>query len=177
MNLYFRLMRILVLALRQDILDIFDTSITRFRVWPTDMDINRHMNNAKYLSLMDLGRLDFLIRTGLGRVVLKNKWMPVLGSSNVRWRRALHFFQKFELHTRLLCWDEKWFYIEQRVIKDDQVMCHAIVKGIFVGSKGSIAAQKLISNNRPELLSPPMPESVKHWILSEQEMSKTLKDH
>ena len=37
----------------------------RLTTLPTDIDILRHMNNGRYLSLFDLGRWDLLIRTGL----------------------------------------------------------------------------------------------------------------
>ena len=41
--------------------------IGRIRVTtlPTDIDLLRHMNNGRYLSLFDLGRWDLLVRTGL----------------------------------------------------------------------------------------------------------------
>lgn len=37
-------------------LDLLDASVVGFRVWPTDLDINLHMTNARYLSVMDAGR-------------------------------------------------------------------------------------------------------------------------
>ena len=30
------------------------------RVWPNDLDTNAHMNNGRYLTLMDLGRFDLM---------------------------------------------------------------------------------------------------------------------
>lgn len=176
MNLIFRLLRIIIQGLRAPKMDYLDTSIVTFRVWPFDMDINRHMNNARYLSLMDLGRVDYLIRTGLAGVARRNKWMPVLGASNVRWRLALLFGDKVELHTKLLCWDDKWFYIEHKVIrKDNVVACHAIVKALFVSPKyGSISAKRLIEKNTPNMVSPPMPESVKKWVASQESMRQEV---
>ena len=86
-----------------------DVSVLRFRAVPTDLDLNMHMNNGRYLTLMDLGRIDLMMRTGMGRLVIREKWMPVIASAMVRFRRSLLPFQKSELHTRLLCWDDKWF--------------------------------------------------------------------
>lgn len=37
---------------------------TGFRVWPTDLDVLMHMNNGVYLSIMDLGRIDLMARSG-----------------------------------------------------------------------------------------------------------------
>ncbi len=36
-----------------------------FRVLPTDLDVLGHMNNGVYLSIMDLGRMDLLQRSGI----------------------------------------------------------------------------------------------------------------
>ena len=42
-----------------------DESRLSFRCLPTDIDFNIHLNNARYLMLADLGRIDIFIRTGL----------------------------------------------------------------------------------------------------------------
>jgi len=41
-----------------------DVGRMTFRVVPTDLDVLGHMNNGVYFSLMDLGRIDLMIRTG-----------------------------------------------------------------------------------------------------------------
>ena len=46
-------------------LSFTDVSRSRFRVWPTDLDILNHMNNGKYLSVMDIGRFDLMQRNGV----------------------------------------------------------------------------------------------------------------
>ena len=33
------------------------------RCWWSDCDINRHMNNSRYLALMDVGRYHFILRS------------------------------------------------------------------------------------------------------------------
>ena len=42
-------------------------SVLRFRAWPTDLDPSLHVNNGRYLALMDLGRLDLMVGAGLWR--------------------------------------------------------------------------------------------------------------
>ena len=65
MNLIFRLLKTLLLyLLRPTRRGILEESVVRFRVWPNDLDTNLHMNNGRYLTLMDLGRLDLLLRNG-----------------------------------------------------------------------------------------------------------------
>ena len=37
------------------------------RVLPNDLDLLWHMNNGRYLSLMDQGRVDLMVRRACGR--------------------------------------------------------------------------------------------------------------
>ena len=85
MNLILRLIKVLVAALFGQRLGVLDSSILTFRVWPNDLDINLHMNNGRYLTIMDLGRADLMIRCGLGKVILKRRWMPVLGAVTIQY--------------------------------------------------------------------------------------------
>ncbi len=65
MNLFFRLLRLLLTARWRGRLGPLDESVLKLRVWPVDLDVNLHMNNGRYLSVMDLGRVDVILRTGL----------------------------------------------------------------------------------------------------------------
>src|SRR6185503_3961101 len=38
--------------------DLKHESNLSLRVWPNDLDLNIHVNNGRYLTLMDLGRMD-----------------------------------------------------------------------------------------------------------------------
>ena len=65
MNLFLRLIRVLLTIRSRGQLAPFEDSVLTFRVWPGDLDLNVHMNNGRYLTVMDLGRLDLMARTGL----------------------------------------------------------------------------------------------------------------
>ena len=121
MNLLLRLIRVLLTAVCRPPLGILDESVVTFRVWPTDLDLNGHMNNGRYLTLMDLGRIDLMARSGLARVALRRGWRPVVGSATIRFHRALKLFHRYELKTRVVGWDAKWFYIEQRFEREGAV--------------------------------------------------------
>jgi acyl-CoA thioesterase FadM len=137
--LWLRMMRVLVAACFRPRLTLVEQSVLRFRVLPTDLDFNVHMNNARYLALMDLGRLDLIIRTGLWRIVLSQHWQPVLGGCMVRFRRSLKPFQPFELASHMLAWDDKWIYIEHIIAVDGILACQAVVRGAFVAADGVVA--------------------------------------
>lgn len=74
MNLWIGLLLLIIRArVRGALNPPQDVSKVWFRVWPHDLDPSIHMNNGRYLALMDLGRLDLLIRSGLWRALLKNR--------------------------------------------------------------------------------------------------------
>ena len=64
------------------------------RIWPNDLDTNAHVNNGRYLTLMDLGRFDLMTQCGLVSTVLRNRWFPIAGGVMVRFERPLHVFEK-----------------------------------------------------------------------------------
>ena len=70
------------------------------------------MNNGRYLTFMDLGRVHLMAQNGLLKVMVCEKWMPVLAAAEINFIRSIEPFQKFELVTRLVSWDEKYFYID-----------------------------------------------------------------
>lgn len=162
MNLWLRLLRIIVGALLGRRLGMFDTSELRFRVWPHDLDLNIHMNNARYLSLMDLGRTDLIIRTGLHKVMLREGWQAVIGGTTVRFRRPLKPFQACRLTTRLLCWDDRWLYIEHRITTADGTLaCAALVKAVFIRKGSRVAPAETAARAGVTTPSPAAPEWVK----------------
>jgi acyl-CoA thioesterase FadM len=72
------------------------------RVLPNDIDINRHMNNARYLTICDLSRVDLFLRAGLARIMLKGKWMPVISEHTMIYKKPLNLFQKYEVQMELV---------------------------------------------------------------------------
>lgn len=155
MNLLYRLMRILFQSWRRESIGFFDPSVVTFRVLLNDLDLNMHMTNSRYLAVMDLGRVDLLIRTGLGRFFISDKWQAVLGVAHIRFRRPLRLFQKYTLTTRIVGVDEKWSYIEQRFESDGQLIAHALVRGIFARNGKSIPVEDIVEKlGLPKTMEP-----------------------
>jgi acyl-CoA thioesterase FadM len=170
-NLIFRfLLTVLVAAFGRNLAPM-DESVRHMRVWPTDLDVNGHMNNGRYLSLMDLGRIDLIFRAGLGRVMIRHRWKPLVASVSIRYRKALLPFQRYELRTRLLCWDDKWFVIEQRFVRGGMVVSTALVKGLLRGRDGNVPPAEVMHAVGHDGTSPPMPASVAQWLEVERLMN------
>lgn len=95
MNLFFRMFKIILICLMRPKVKVTDDIYLNLRVLPTDLDLNMHMTNARYLSKMDLGRIALLIQTGLAKTVGKNKWAPIVGGTSIRYCKSLKPFQSY----------------------------------------------------------------------------------
>jgi acyl-CoA thioesterase FadM len=162
-NLYLRLLKLLLRLPFVERREVFAESRVAFRVWPTDCDLNLHMNNGRYLTFMDLGRLHLIAQNGMARLVLRRRWAPVLSAAEIGFIRPLDPFQRFELVTRLLTWDEKYFYIEQRFERDDSLHAIATARGLFLERGKRVPSREILRALGLDLTPPDMPAVVSHW--------------
>jgi acyl-CoA thioesterase FadM len=163
-KLYFRFVRALWRALTMQAQPDGDgDSVLEFRVWPTDLDFNLHLTNARYLSFMDLGRLDLLAQFGLLKPMLRSKWTPVVGAVMLRFRRGLDPWMRFSLHSRVLGWDDKWFYIEQRFLRGEEVYAWGLVRVLLRSREGSLAPEAVLTAFGRTTRSPELPAACLEW--------------
>ena len=163
MNLYFRLFFLLLRLTRVAKRGVLDDSRVAFRVMPNDCDINLHMNNGRYLSFMDLGRVHLIVQLGLLATVFRNRWKPVLAAAEINFIRALRPLQKFELVTRVVTWDDKYVYMEQLFEARGVLCAHAFVKGLFLGDEGRVSNAAVLAMLGHQAPPPPMPEELRIW--------------
>ena len=163
MNLYLRLLIVLfqLVGLRRT--GLFAESRIRFRVLPNDCDINFHMNNGRYLSFMDLGRVHLVAQIGLLPVIVSKRWRATLAAAEINFIRALAPLQKFELVTRLITWDDKYAYMEQRFEAGGALCAHAFVKGLFLDANGRVPNTAVVAELGYTAAAPPMPEELRIW--------------
>ena len=152
-----RLLKTIVTAPRRAALDPLDEAVTRWRVLPADLDLFGHMNNSRYLQLMDYARVDYLIRCGLLPLVVKNRWMAPVGSTQMDFRRSLAPFAEFEIGTRTVSYDDKWFYMQQtfRTDEDPRPVATGYVKVLFRGSSGPVSPRTVIRLSRADEVPAP----------------------
>ncbi|MBB4200972.1 hypothetical protein CCR94_02110 [Rhodoblastus sphagnicola] len=144
-----------------------DESALTFRVWPNDLDVNLHMNNARYLAVMDIGRFDLAIRCGFAGLVWREKLKPVVASAMVRFRRSLAPFQPFTLRSRMIGWDEKWLFIEHRIESGGELYCQAVVKALLLGRAGGLPTADLLRSLAVEAPAVEVPDWLAHWQAAE----------
>jgi len=125
----------------------YDVARTRFITLPTDQDILRHMNNGVYLSIMDIARFDMLHRTGIWAIFQSKGWYPVVVSETISFRKSLTLGQRFTVESRILGFDEKAVYVEQRFVRPVdgadaggavEVYARGFIRGRFLKRSGGI---------------------------------------
>lgn len=128
--------------------DIFAPCETGFWVNPFDLDINMHMNNGRYLSIMDLGRFDLMIKAGIFLKLFRAGFYPVVASESIRFKKSLQPFCFFTLVTQIESFDEKDFYMTQKFYVKDELYAEGYIKGRFKqrGRQGSVPTAEIFEH-------------------------------
>lgn len=128
MRLRFRLLWLLFSSLWKEPLSVLDTSIISLRVHINDVDV-RKVSGDRYFAFADLGWGDMFIRWGAFGRVLRGECAPVGQVLSVKVRSPLWLFQAFRVHTKVLWWDERWVYAEQRFVRQGETIAVCVLKG------------------------------------------------
>jgi len=173
MHMFFRTFwHLLFVGSRGSKLGLTDVSRSNFRVWPTDLDILGHMNNGKYLSIMDVARFDLTQRNGVLAVCRREKWYPVIVGQTISYRKSLNPWKRFTIESRVLGVDEQAVYLEQRFLRPGadrtpEIYARAIVRTrILRRSGGVVRIDELLSKLDFEPSALHLPEDVLAWGLS-----------
>ncbi|WP_440053714.1 acyl-CoA thioesterase [Pseudoalteromonas sp. T1lg65] len=165
MNLYFRLL-LLFWKIRKNthIADSLLESIDiEFRALPSDCDINMHLTNSRYLALMDIARTWMTERLGLFSKVMKRRWFPIVNATAITYVRDIKPLQKFTVSTRLVGWDHKYFYIEQKFHSARGLHAIAYVRGVFKRKSGLVPVDEMLEVAGFNGEAPILPSEIVHW--------------
>ena len=154
-----------------------DVSRSRFRVWPTDLDVLRHMNNGKYLSIMDVGRYDLTQRTGIFELMKHEGWYPVVVAQTISYRKSLNPWKRFVIESRIIGLDEQAVYMEQRFVRPapagsgiagrPEIYARAIVRArILRRAGGLVPVEEILAKVGTTAEEMRLPEDVLAWARS-----------
>jgi len=180
MNLWLRLFHLIVSAFfRPRLNPVGDVSRLSFRVWPHDLDMSLHLNNGRYWTLMDLGRADIMIRSGLWRAIMRNGWVPVVGAGQIRFRRELRPFQPFTLESRIVTWFDSQVVIEHRLVsraRDGSLILNAIslVRAGLYDRKGKsfVPMERLLEELGIQAVAPEATPEIEAFLTSEETLKR-----
>lgn len=153
---------ILKASFQKPVFDITAEQVISGRVTFNDIDMC-HMNNARYLRECDFARYSLYTRNGVFKAVRALRGNMVVGASTIRYRRALCIGEGYELRSRIVTWDEKAFYLEQRFVstKDELVCAVMYCKQSVIRSTPDQIMQHLCKR---KVECPEFPEDLQHWV-------------
>lgn len=157
MNLYLRMLYLLIASVFKPRLSIHHPKNTlSLRVLPNDIDINRHMNNGRFLTICDLSRVDMFIRTGLAKTMMRENWMPVVAEQTMVYKRPLNLFQSYDIEMEITGWDEKTFHMTHTFIANSKVskgriLAQGTSKGCVLSKQGVIPPAEVIEKVQARL--------------------------
>jgi acyl-CoA thioesterase FadM len=164
MNLYFRLIWLFLWRVRHcNRIGFLDVSRIEYRALPSDCDINMHLTNSRYPAFMDLARTYMLAEMGMLKRFLKLKWMPIVNAAEFTYIRDIKPLQKFTIESRVVGWDEKYFYIDQRFVSERGLHCIVHVRGVFVCNRKQVPISELVREAGYEGETPALSPEVQKW--------------
>ena len=93
-----------------------------------ELDFNLHKSNSTFFLDLDHSRIQLLatlfktvidpgLRAGPTPDGKLGGLKAALGGTSCIFRREIRLGQRYEIHSRLLCWDEKWIYIVSHFVR------------------------------------------------------------
>ncbi|TGV61903.1 thioesterase, partial [Mesorhizobium sp. M2D.F.Ca.ET.160.01.1.1] len=90
-----------------------------FRCMTTDIYANVHLNNARYMTLADLGRIDIFVRAGLVTLARRNGWAPMMGGLQSVYVREIRLWRRFEVVSSIETWEGTGVIGKYRFVLDN----------------------------------------------------------
>ena len=159
MRLRLRILWLFLSSFWKSSLGLLEESVLDLTVLLNDVDITK-VSNDRYVALMDLGRIDLALRVGLRRAMVRKLWGPLVTVHSIRFRYPLKLFPKYQLITRVVCWDENTFYFEQIFKRNGRVLATGYVSSTLMDSHGAIHSLKMLEEIAQQVTKPEEPEII-----------------
>jgi len=137
--------------------------------WPWDVDPWRELNNGRVLTLYDLGRVVLFIRLGFLPVLRCRGWAGTIAGVSIRYRRRVRAFDRYELRSRMIGWDDRFFYAEQSMWRHGDCASHGLLRMAITSADGLVAAPEAARALGAPSESPALPGWVRAWAAAEAE--------
>ncbi len=140
----------------------------QFRLYPLDMDVYGHMNNACYLRVAELARWRQFAQGGMLVPCLRKGWLFIIAEQSVSYFRPILPFRTFVVRSEItVVENEKWVYYQhyfQSSSKEGStVYAHIRMKCVIKQSNGKTIMPDEFVQECPEL---------EKWLLKMPSTSK-----
>jgi acyl-CoA thioesterase FadM len=169
MGVWVRLIWALLSSFFNGRISIYESTVLSFHVWPNELG-GSMLNNSRYFTFAEACQFDIMMRTGYGFHALKNHWTPTVGSQYIRYKKPLRCFQRFQVKTKLVYWDEQWLYYSHYFERKGKIMAYAYVKVACVRNGKHVPIAELMQSKGYDPAPPQIPKLISKWHESELEM-------
>lgn len=163
-----RLLASVLKSSRSGTAEVNDVCEVSFRCMPWDLDLFMEMNNGRVLTLYDLGRFDFSIRSGLWHLLKRHRWGLAVAGSTIRYRKRIRMWDKVSMHTRLKGYDERWIYIEQSMWVKGQPASSVLLRTAITEQGGMIPTRRVLDAMGISDWQPEPSQWLQEWVASEE---------
>ena len=89
---------------------------------------------------------------------------PVVAAQTIRFRRSLQLFDRFEVETRVIGWDEQAFVLTHEFVRRGEVVAEAVIRWRFLKRGGGKASAAEVLESLGEAgPSPALPDFIARW--------------
>ncbi len=149
-------------------LEPYGTHVSHHICWPWDLDFWMELNNGRALTLYDMGRVQMSARNGVTAMLRRKGWGIAVAGASVRYRRRIRAFDRIEMRTRALGWDDRFLYMEQSMWKSDgDCAGHVLIRGAVTSARGIVPPAEAMAEAGIAGPSRPLPDWVLAWIAAE----------
>ena len=141
---WYRLLLTFLLSFFRPKILLTDSTTLFFRVFPFEADF-KYMNNSSFWTIAEMGIMDIYFRSGAFKVCRNNHWMPLMTSQKIVYRKPLKRFERFQLRTRIIYWNDKWVYFNNTFLKNGQLIANCLINAVLISKKGKISPQDFMA--------------------------------
>lgn len=100
------------------------------------------------------------------------RWYPVVTLETIRFHRSLHLWERYDVTTRVIGWDEKHVFLEQGFRRDGTEVALGVVRTRFLKrGGGTVPTNELLAWIGVTQPSPDLPEWIVQWSRAEGGMA------
>jgi acyl-CoA thioesterase FadM len=132
-------------------------TLVHFRVTPFDTGIAT-LKSDRYLQMAESAQLDYVIRTGLLRVMLRQRYSFVNASQLVRFARPVRLFDRVAVTSQVIYADARFAYFHHVFRVGTSLHADVAVKMKFKKGRLTVAPAELLGS-----FDGPKPAWLQHW--------------
>jgi acyl-CoA thioesterase FadM len=152
-----------LLSRKRNLLDDFELNFIAIPLIDTDFS---RLFTQTYALYMGLARWNFLFNSEFRTVALKKAWVPVTTAETMTYRKSIKAFDRVSLITRLICWNERRFYVEHTFYVKGKVCAHTYIEGLVRSPKEHLKPNEVFKALGVTMESPPLPQKMQGWVES-----------